>query len=160
MKYNCEEYIELLNYQQALKKQNKSLRTQDPIKYSKLRKYSARISEYFHWSQKNEYLQLIKDFLNFKIDGKEFDNKFSKMVTVIEKKSRLLSKNYEELKRIEPSSMSLGFGTWISEIYLCCNEFYSDFNEEEDRTQIPFAKTEEQLRDAVKSLFPEIQKYF
>jgi hypothetical protein len=160
MKYNCHEYIELLNYQQALKKQNKSLRTQDPIKYSKLRKYSARISEYLHWSQKNEYLQLIKDFLNSKIDGKEFDNKFSKMVTVIEKKSSLLSKNYEELKRIEPSSMSLGFGTWISEIYLCCNEFYSDFNEEEDRTQIPFAKTEEQLRYAVKSLFPEIQKYF
>jgi len=156
MKYNCEEYIELLNYQQALKQQNKSLRTQDPIKYSKLRKYSARISEYLHWSQKNEYLQLIKDFLNFKIDGKEFDNKFSNIVTVIEKKSRLLSKNYEELKRIEPSSMSLGFGTWISEIYLCCNEFYSDFNEEEDRTQIPFAKTEEQLRDAVADIFQQI----
>jgi len=134
MKYNCDEYIKLLNYQQALKEQNKSLRTEDSIKYSKLRNCSARISDYLHWSQKNEYLQLIKDFLNFKIDGKEFDNKFSKMVTVIEKKSRLLSKNYEELKRIEPSTMSLGFGTWISEIYLCCNEFYSDFNEEEDRT--------------------------
>ena len=82
------------------------------------------------------------------------------MVTIIEKKSRLLSKNYEELKHIEPSSMSLGFGTWISEIYLCCNSFYSDFNEEEDRIQIPFTKTEEQLRDAVKNLLPEIQKYF
>jgi hypothetical protein len=159
MKYNCEEYIQLLKSQQALKKQNKSLKTEDPIKYSKLRKYSAKISDYLHWSQKNQYLQLIKDFLNYKIDGKEFDNKFSKMVTVIEKKSSLLSKNYQELKCIEPSSMSLGFGTWISEIYLCCNEFYSDFNEEEDRAEIPFAKTEEQLRDAVKSLFPEIQKY-
>jgi len=159
MKYNCEEYIQLLKSQQALKKQNKSLKTEDPIKYSKLRKYSAKISEYLHWSQKNQYLQLIKDFLNYKMDGKEFDKKFSKMVTVIEKKSRLLSKNYQELKCIEPSSMSLGFGTWISEIYLCCNEFYSDFNEEEDRIQIPFAKTEEQLRDAVKSLFPQIQKY-
>ena len=62
------------------------------------------------------------------------------MVRVIEKKSRLLSKNYEELKRIEPNSMSLEFGTWISEIYLCCNEFYPTFKEE-----IPFAKTEEQL---------------
>lgn len=160
MKYNYEEYIQLLNYQQELKKQNKSLITQDPINYSKLRKYSARISEYLHWSQKDEYLQLIEDFLNSKIDVKEFDNKFSKMVTVIEKKSSLLSKNYEELKRIEPSSISVGFGRWISEIYLCGNEFYYDFNEEEDRTQIPFGKTEEQLRDAVKSLFPEIQKYF
>lgn len=81
--------------------------------------------------------------------------------TVIEKKSSLLFKNYEELKCIEPSPRSFGFGTWISEIYLCCNEFYEDYedydlNEGED----PALKTEEQLRDAVKSLFPEIQKYF
>lgn len=158
MKYNCGEHIQFLKYQQELKKQNKSLRTQDPIKYSKLLKYSARISECLHWSQKNDYLQLIKDFLNYKIDGKEFDKKFSKMVTVIEKKSSLLFKNYEELKRIEPSPRSVGFERWISEIYLCCNEFYQDYdlNEAED----PALKTEEQLRDAVKSLFPEIQKYF
>ena len=80
------------------------------------------------------------------------------MVTVIEKKSSLLFQNYEELKRIEPSPRSLGFGKWISEIYLCCNEFYEDYdlNEGED----PALKTEEQLRDAVTSLFPEIQKYF
>jgi hypothetical protein len=50
-------------------------------------------------------------------------------------------------------------GTWISEIYLCCNEFYPTFKEEE-RAEIPFAKTEEQLRDAVKNLLPEIKKYF
>ena len=158
MKYNCGEHIQCLNYQQELKKQNKSLRTQDPIKYSKLLKYSARISEYLHWSQKNEYLELIKNFLNSKIDAKEFDKKFSKMVTVIEKKCRLLIKNYEELKFTKPNPRSLGFGTWISEIYLCCNEFYEDYdlNEGED----PALKTEEQLRDAVKSLFPEIQKYF
>ncbi len=80
------------------------------------------------------------------------------MVTVIEKKSTLLFKNYEELKRIEPSSRFREFGTWISEIYLCCNELYEDhnLNEGEDLA----LKTEEQIRDAVKSLFPEIQKYF
>ena len=159
MKYNREEYIQLLNYQQTLRKQNKSLKIEDPIKYSRLRKYSAKINEYLHWSQKNEYLQLITDFLNFKIDGNEFDHKFSKMVRAIEEKSSLLSKDYEELKLIEPSSRSIGFATWISEIYLCCNEFYSDFDEEEDRTQIPFGKTEEQLREAIKNLLPEIQKY-
>ncbi len=161
IKYNDEEYIKLLNYQQELKKQKKSLSSQDPIKYTKLLNYSVMISDYLHWSQKNEYLQLINDFLNFKIDGTEFDNKFSKMVAVIEKKSMLLRKNYEELRCIEPSSMSIGFGIGISEIYLCCTEFYSDFNEDEDRTEMPFAKTEEQLRDAVKSLlFLEIQKCF
>ena len=158
MKYNCGEHIQFLKYQQELKKQNKSLITQDPIKYSKLLKYSVRISEYLHWSQKNEYLQLVKNFLNFKIDGKKFDKKFSKMVIAIEEKSSLLFQEYEKLKRIEPSPRSLGFGEWISKIYLCCNEFYEDYdlNEGED----PALKTEEQLRDAVTSLFPEIQKYF
>ena len=158
MTYNYKEHIELLNYQQELEKQNKFLINQDSIKYSKLVRYSATISEYLHWSQKEEYLQLIKDFLNFKIDGKEFDNRFSKMVKVIEEKSRLLFKNYEELKHIEPSPRSIGFSTWISEIYLCCDEFYVDYdlNEGEDR----FLKTEEQLRDAVKSLFSEILEYF
>ena len=158
MTYNCDEHIQLLNYQQKLKEQNKSLINENPIKYSKLLNYSARISEYLHWSQKNYYLQIIKDFLNFKIDGKEFDKKFSKMVTVIEKKARLLFKNYEDLKRIKPSPRSLGFEMWISEIYLCCNAFYEDYDLKEGED--PFLKTEEQLRDAVKSLFPEIQKYF
>ena len=160
MKYNCEEFIELLKYQQELKKQSKSLRTQDSRKYSKLLQYASQVSDYLKWCQKDEYLQLIKDFVNSKIDGKEFDQKFSEMVTVSEENQKLLSQNYEDLKRIKPSSMSLGFGRWISEIYLCCNEFYPSFKEEEDRTEIPFAKTEEQLRDAVKSLLPEIQKYF
>ena len=158
MTYNCDEHIQLLNYQQKLKEQNKSLINENPIKYSKLLNYSARISEYLHWSQKNYYLQIIKDFLNFKIDGKEFDKKFSKMVTVIEKKARLLFKNYEDLKRIKPSPRSLGFEMWISEIYLCCNAFYEDYDLKEGKNS--FLKTEEQLRDAVKSLFPKIQKYF
>ena len=158
MKYNCGQHIQLLKYQQELKKQNKSLKTKNPIKYSKLLNHSSIINEYLHWSQKNKYLQLIKDFLNSKIDGKEFDEKFSKMVTVIEKKSSLLFQNYEELKRIEPNSKSLGFGKWISEIYLCCNEFYKDYDLNEGKD--PALKTEEQLRDAVTSLFPEIQKYF
>jgi len=160
MKYNSEEYIDLLKYQQKLKKENKSFKTQDPVKYLKLKNYSARFTEDLHWFQRNEYLKLIEDFLNSKIDGKEFDSKFSEMVRFIEKKSNLLSKNYEALKRIELSSRSLGFGTWISEIYLCCNEFYPDFNEESDRTDIPFGKNEDQLRNAINSLFPEIQKYF
>lgn len=159
MNYNHAEHIQLLNYQQTLSKQNKSLKIEDPIKHSRLREYSTKINEYLHWSQKNEYLQVITDFLNFKIDGKEFDYKFSKMVRAIEEKSSLLLKDYEELKLIEPNSQSIGFATWISEIYLCCNEFYSDFDEEEDRAQIPFGKTEEQLQNAIKNLLPEIHKY-
>lgn len=53
----------------------------------------------------NEYLQLIKDFLSFKINDKTFESKFYSMVEAIEEKCRLLTKNYEMLKNIKPSSI-------------------------------------------------------
>ena len=62
------------------------------------------------------------------------------------------------LKNIKPSSISFEFAKWISEIYLCCNEFYENYDVTKEKD--PVLKTEEQLRDAVKSLLPEIQKYF
>ena len=139
-----------LNYQEELRKQNKSLSTEDPINYSKLVEYSVIMSGCLHWFERNHYLELIMDFLNYKIDGKEFDEKFSKMVRRIEEK---IPKNSQELKRIEFDSRSLGFEIFISEIYLCCEEFYAP-NEGED----PALKTEEELRDAVKNLLTYIQK--
>ena len=103
-------------------------------------------------------MRLIKDFLNFKIDGEEFDKKFCSMVEAIEKKCLLLTKNYEMLKNIKPSSISFEFAKWISEIYLCCDEFYPDFDEK-DPPDFPFAKNEEDFRNAVADIFPQIQKY-
>ena len=120
--------------------------------------YSLHVNEHLHWSQKDEYLQLIEDFLSFKINGKTFESKFCIMVEAIEKKCRLLTKNYEMLKNIKPSSISFDFAKWISEIYLCCDEFYSDFDEK-DPPDFPFAKNEEDFRNAVADIFPQIQKY-
>ena len=103
-------------------------------------------------------MRLIKDFLNFKIDGEEFDKKFCSMVEAIEKKCLLLTKNYEILKNIKPSSISFEFAKWISEIYLCCDEFYPDFYKK-DPPDFSFAKNEENFRNAVADIFPQIQKY-
>lgn len=50
MRYNYEKYVKLLNYEQELNKQNKSLRTENQKKYLKLQKYAVRITDYLHWS--------------------------------------------------------------------------------------------------------------
>jgi hypothetical protein len=63
------------------------------------------------------------------------------MVEAIEKRYLLLTKNYEKLKNIKPSSISFEFAKWISEIYLWCDEFYSDFDEK-DPLDFSFAKNE------------------
>jgi hypothetical protein len=54
--------------------------------------------------------------------------------------------------------MSFEFAKWISEIYLYCDEFYSDFDEK-NLPDFPFAKNEKQFRDALTDIFPQIQKY-
>lgn len=80
------------------------------------------------------------------------------MVEAIEKKCLLLTKNYEILKNIKPTSISFKFATWISDIYFHCDEFYPDL-EENDRSDLPYAKNEEDFRNAVADIFPQIQKY-
>lgn len=158
MQYNYEKHIEVIKYDNALREQDKFLKDENPSKYLELRTYSFQINEHLHWSQKDKYLQLMNDFLSFKITGKIFDSNFCNMVKAIEKESRLVIKNYEILKNVKPSSISFDFTKWISEIYLCCDEFYPDFDEK-NPPDFPFAKDEEDFRNAVTDIFPQIQKY-
>ena len=139
-------------------KQNKYLENEDKLKYMELINYSLQINEHIHWSQKSQYLELIENFLTFKINGKTFESKFSTMLEAIEKRCRLLTKNYEILQNIKPSSISYDFAKWISDIYLCCDEFDPDFDKKYP-PNFPFAKNEEDFRNAVADIFPQIQKY-
>ena len=156
--YNRRKYIELLEYNKVLQERNKLLKEQNELKYLELRNYSRQINDHLHWYKKNEYSRLIEDFLNFKINGKTFETSFSDMVEKIEKECNLLTQNYEMLKNIEPSPISFEFAEWISEIYLYCDEFYSDFDEN-DPPDFIFAMNEKDFRTAVDNIFPKIQKY-
>ena len=158
MQYNYQRFVQLLKYDHVLRQKNKLLKNEDKLKYLELKNYSLQINEHLHWSNKEHYLQLIEDFLNFKINGKIFESKFCSMVETIEKDYLLLIKNYESLKDIKPSAISFDFAKWISEIYLCCDEFYPDFDEK-DPPDFPFAKNEEDFRNAVAEISTQIQKY-
>jgi hypothetical protein len=53
MEYNFEEYIRLLDYQQTLNEQNKSLEIEDYMGYLKLLRYSSRLSDYLYWLKRD-----------------------------------------------------------------------------------------------------------
>ena len=158
MQYNYQKYVELLKYEDSIQKQNKFLEDEDKLKYLELENYSLQINEHLHWLEKDKYLELIENFLSFKINGKTFESQFSSMVQAIEKKCRLVTKNYEMLKNTKPSSVSFEFAKWISEIYLCCEEFYPDFDKK-DPPDFLFAKNEEDFQDAVADIVSQIKKY-
>jgi len=85
------------------------------LKYFELQTCSRHINQDLHWSQKDEYFELIEDFLSFKINGKKF----------------------ERLKSIKPSGI---------------------YFDEKDPPDFPFAKNEEDFRNAVSDIFLQLQK--
>ena len=151
-------YIELLKYDRALKKHKSSLEEQDRNKYLKLLKYSLKLSDHVHWQQKNEYLNLMKNFVDSKIDGKQFVSQFDKLHRSNEAAVKKLETDLKELNSFEVNPKYFGFTEWTSEIDLGCDEFYPDF-QPQDQVRFAFARDEENFRAFVADIIPQIQKY-
>ena len=151
-------YIELLEYNRDLKKTGTSLQDQDQEKYRKLLKYSVKLSDHVHWQQKTDYLILMKNFVDLKIDGKQFVSQFDKLHRSNEEAVKTLETDLKQLATFEINSKSFGFSEWTSEIDLGCDEFYPDF-EPQDQVEFAFARDEENFRTFVADIIPQIQKY-
>jgi hypothetical protein len=99
----------------------------------------------------------MKNFVNFNINGKLFDSKFCNMIEGIEKEGCILRKNFKRLKTIETNLKFFQCAKWISEIYICYDEFYPNFDTE-DPLDFPFAKNEKQFQAAVTNIILQIQE--
>lgn len=80
----------------------------------------------------------MKNFVNLKIDRKEFGSQFN------------------QIHRLNPKAF--GFTEWTSEIDLACDEFYPDF-QPQYQVEFSFARSEENFRTFIANIIPEIEKY-
>lgn len=158
MKFNLEEYIQLLKKSEYLKKQEKTLEMEDKTKYLKLLRYGVQLSDYIHWKTKSQYLNLLKLFVNSKIDGSEFVKQYLEIFDSNEKIVGNLEKDFKRLASIQLDPKSFGFSQWISEIELCCDEFYPDF-EPQDKIEFRFAKGDKELQVVLTNIIKQIEKY-
>jgi hypothetical protein len=158
MEYNSKIYLELLRYDQSLKKNGNSLREQDKAKYLKLLNYSIKVSDHVHWQQKSEYLNVMKNFVDLKINGKQFVSQFNKIHRANEEAVKMLKTDLKQLNIFQPNPKSFGFTEWTSEIDLGCDEFYPDF-QLQDQVEFAFARDEENFRTFVADIIPQMQKY-
>lgn len=81
------------------------------------------------------------------------------MVNYNEEAIKFFETNLEQLNTFEPNPQSSGLTEWTSEINLCCDEFYPDF-QPPYQVEFAFAQDEENLRTVVANVIPELQKYF
>jgi len=120
-KLNEKRRYELLNYD---KKRHLELLNQQGNEFeSKLRTYSIILLDHLNWEIRDQYLELLENYIEEKIDGGNFRVAFCERYESIEKVADLLESNRVLLS---PDKNSFNFGDLLSKIYNCCQAYSDD----------------------------------
>jgi Bacterial self-protective colicin-like immunity len=71
-----ESFFELLSYDNTLKRQHKYLKDENPEEFEIFLKFLVTIKENLHYSEREEYINLAKTFLNNQISADDFSYSF------------------------------------------------------------------------------------
>ena len=71
-----QKFFKLLKYSNELKKNKKSLLKEDPEAFDMLLHFLVRIERNLHYSEKQEYIELARDFLTDQITADDFSYSF------------------------------------------------------------------------------------
>lgn len=98
MKFDTNDYWTLVQYFDSSKKtENKSDIVHDALKKAKFQKYGILIIDNVHRQNRKEYSTLMKDFVNLKITGVEFEKSFTKLDQANEKIMKEIEFDLEKL---------------------------------------------------------------
>lgn len=144
-------FFKLLKYSNELKINNKYLDKEDPEAFDTLLKFLVRIEDNLHYSEKQEYIELAKDFLADQITADDFSYSFLAIYEGIGKKlGQMKRKESLELVNFLKSSRP-ELGRLLARIYGSCDSFspdpeiaMSDEKELKDYAQILLLKLQEE----------------
>lgn len=143
-------FFKLLKYSNELKINNKYLDKEDPEAFDTLLKFLVRIEDNLHYSEKQEYIELAKDFLADQITADDFSYSFLAIYEGIGKKLGQM-KRKESLKLVNfLKSSRPQLGKLLAQIYGSCDSFSPD-------PDITMAD-EQELKDCAQILLVELQK--
>ena len=144
-------FFKLLKYSNKLKRNNKYLDKQDPEAFDTLLKFLVIIAENFHYSKKQEYIELAKDFLADQITADDFSYSFMATYEGISRELGQMKRteSLELANFLKPSRPELG--DLLAHIYGSCDSFspdpeiaMSDKKELKDCAQILLFKLQEE----------------
>ena len=144
-------FFKLLKYSNELKRNNKYLDKEDPEAFDTLLKFLVRIEDNLHYSEKQEYIELAKDFLADQITADDFSYSFMAIYEGIgEKLGQMKIKESLELANFLKSSRP-ELGKLLARIYGSCDSYspdpdiaMSDEKELKDYAQILLFKLQEE----------------
>jgi hypothetical protein len=145
-------FFKLLKYSNELKKNKKSLRKKDPEAFNVLLNFSVTIEDNLHYSEKQEYIELAKDFLADQITADDFSYAFMAIYEGIGRKLGQMKKHesLELANFLKPSRPELG--DLLARIYGSCDSFSPD-------PEVEIAMSDEkELKDCAQILLLKLQE--
>ena len=147
---NKKRCYELLNYD---KKRHLELLNQQGDEFkSKLRTYSIILIDHLNWEIRDQYLELLDNYMEGKIDSFNFIMKFEERYDSIEKVADLLKSNQVLLS---PDKNSLNFEDLLSKIDDCCKAYSDD--PEPFRNKFEIGDVE--FRISIEEIYLKIQNF-
>ena len=145
-------FFKLLKYSNELKKNKKSLPKKDPEAFNVLLNFSVTIEDNLHYSEKQEYIELAKDFLADQITADDFSYAFLAIYEGIGRKLGQMKKDesLELANFLKPSRPE--FGDLLARIYGSCDSFSPD-------PEVEIAMSDEkELKDCAQILLVKLQE--
>jgi hypothetical protein len=119
-------FFKLLKEANELKKNSTSLSKKDPEKFNLLLNFSVIIENNLHYSEKQEYLQLVKSFLTDQIDADDFSSSFIALYEGINQNLAQMKKS----ESVELTNFLKGsrpeLGELLARIHGACDSFSLD----------------------------------
>ena len=153
-------FFKLLKYSNKLKRNNKYLDKEDPEAFDTLMtalrfglKFLVIIAENFHYSEKHEYINLAKDFLDNKITAENFSYSFMAIYEGIgEKLDQMKIEESLELANFLNKTDRCGLNRLLARIYGSCDSFSPD-------PEVDIAMSDEkELKDYAQILLFKLQE--
>jgi hypothetical protein len=147
MTYNKERHKQLVILSQDLKNQGKNFFLENPEERSELRKYNIAVEEQVFWTHRENFVLIMKNFLDNILDFDEFETAFSLLYRKVRKEVDMFTIDLEQIDKFQPSTRSYSFASVIGSIY-------RQFEEVEDEYCI-----EQEVKDYVKQAYFKFQKF-
>ena len=146
MTYNKERHKQLVIRSQDLKNQGKNVFLENPEEDSELSKYNIGVEEQVFWTHRENFILIMKKFLDNILDFDEFETAFSLLYEEVRKEVNMFKIDLEQIDKFQPSTRSYQFASVI-------NSIYRKFEEVEDEYC-----TEQEVKDYVKKAYFKFQE--
>jgi hypothetical protein len=147
MTYNQKRHIQLLKRSQDLKNQGKNLFLENREEDFELSKYNIAVEEQVFWTHRENFVLIMKNFLDNILDFDEFETAFSLLYEEVKKEVNIFKIDLKQIEKFQPSTRSYRFASVITSIY-------RQFEELEDEYC-----TEQEFKDLLKKVYLKLQNF-